>query len=841
MNTRARLSEAWIRWRSPDFRHERYVALYAVAFVFSVVFALRYAAASPVSAALYLGIGIATIWSQVQVARESASPRTQHAWLWLAFSSFLIVLGGTLWTYWPMYFGRELPDAMASWAGGMYVPFAAVAFLMLPSDENFSFRDRRAQIETALLFVGSLALSWHFGLRPSLIDNQGDRQSMLALSGGYFVLIGECVVSLAASLAFVRASSRSMRTVVGIALAGHLVYVLSDFFWTLVESRYKPGNWVDLIFFVAWVLRWIATRTALHQQRRTTVEIGTSARIEDTWRGGIGASIFVVCAYALLLLALTVDKKRSAIDIALVVLAMTGLLLLKQRLAREETERSARRTAAYGERFRALLARSADFVLVADSSWHISYASPSLERVAGPLLGREMRAMLHPDDWPHLQDAATRSRDARSTRPIQLRLRALDGKWRDVELRMDDHRHDPLVRGYVVNGRDITAEVDLEQQLGHARKLVTLSEMAGRIAHAFNNALAALVAHAELLMDELEPDSPAREDVRAIRVAAERGAGITRQLLGFSGRHVIRPEHVRLAEFLTSLRPTLARLLPASVAVQVDVAASAPTVFVDRAQFEQVLLNLVANARDAMPTGGTLTLSARADEDHAIIQITDTGVGMSESVRSRIFEPFFTTKPPGRGTGLGLAMVGSIVKRAAGEIDVETAPGCGTIFSIRLPSVTAHEGQPAHTSLTPVAAAPAINPLAGVVLLVDDDAPVRRATRRMLERAGYEVVEAADGATAIDLAAHAERRFDALLTDLMMPEVSGRDVIEQVRVLRPHLPIVCITGFAAERDNDPTLSTDVFAIVAKPFSSTTLIGTIASAIRRESDRPVSAR
>jgi CheY-like chemotaxis protein len=218
-------------------------------------------------------------------------------------------------------------------------------------------------------------------------------------------------------------------------------------------------------------------------------------------------------------------------------------------------------------------------------------------------------------------------------------------------------------------------------------------------------------------------------------------------------------------------------------------------------------------------------------------------MGMSAVVRERIFEPFFTTKPPGRGTGLGLAMVASIVKRATGHIDVETTEGHGTRFTIRLPIPSSDapdaEASPARASHGTPGGRPVLPSTAGSILLVDDDTPVRRATRRMLERAGYEVVEAADGAVAIELLARPELRFDALVTDLMMPGISGREVIARARALRAFLPILCITGYAAERSSDESLSALVHDIVAKPFTGDALHRAIASAIA--SGRAESAR
>ncbi len=784
---------------------------------------------------LYFGIGAATAWSQWQVTRRLAGDVSRRAWTLLLLSSLTHLVSGSLWTLWLAVRSTEMPAMLTMVVDFAYAPLAFAAFLAFPSREGFSLRNPKVRLDSALFVLGAVALSWHFALRPLLDDNA-------ALSIATLVpIVGDWGLALVASIAFLRVASGRDRAAIAFLLAGHLLYILTDFFWGISRGQYVPGHWVDGFWFSAWLLRWMGTRRALHSlDAKVPLDAGV------TTDAGLGPSLFVAGAYLLLVLALLVEPSSGAIDIALAAAAMTALLVARQRAALAENQALAVATASLAARFKALAASATDFVLVVDAVDCVRYASPSLERFTGAtrLASQSFAALVHPDDrvgvaaWLEAQSAG------QSRRVHRCRLRVGDGAYREVEFRVQDRRLDPLILGYVLNGRDISAEVQLEAQLGHARKLATLSDMAGRIAHAFNNTLAVLQGHAELLVSELAADAPAREDVRAIRAAAERGAGITRQLLGFSGRHVIRPEPFDPGEVAEELLPSLRRLLPSRVTLSLA-REFRGSVLLDRAQFEQVLLNLVANARDGMPQAGTIRLTVRERVRGAPGEaaqrgsrrgetvrrelemiVADEGVGIPDELLTRVFEPFFTTKPSGQGTGLGLAMVASIVKRAGGEVEVQSVVGKGTTFTVVLPCVDA--GPAPEPPLPTESQAPALS--AGVVLLVDDDPLVRRATARMVKRSGFTVVEAETGREALEIAGQPDQPIDILLTDLMMPGLSGREVIASFRVSRPGVPVVCVTGFAAEREDAGALALEVQAIVAKPFTSETLSKALSSAV-----------
>jgi PAS domain S-box-containing protein len=811
------------------YRHEIGVGLYVIVYLVTLAFVTPGGSGvlSGLNNVLYFGMGAVTIWSQLQVARRAGTDRrTRRGWYLLAASAACIVLGGVVWTA-LLAVNKSMAPLANLVLETTYIPLAIAAFLAFPVNPGFSLRDRRTLLDAALCAIGALALSWHFGILPMLQAPAGSVSLLDEIP-----IAGAWVVACAGSLALLRVASGTTRSAVGLALAGHLAFILTNYFWNRAGATYAPGDWVDALWFSAWVLRWASARRALHASvAAPAVEAAESRKM--------GPSLFVVGAYCLLLLALVNDPSDSAIDFALAATAMTTLLLIRQRVDLSENRRLTHATEVQAARFRSLVASGMDFVLVVAPTLAVRYASPSLDRVAGRLEGRSFVDALHPDDQEGMRRWLAGRRTSADARPFRCRLGVHDGSWRDVEFRAQDLRRDPEVQGFVINGRDISIELELEEQLGHARKLATLSDMSGRIAHAFNNTLAVLSGHAELLEQELPAESPAREDIGAIRAAAERGAGITRQLLGFNSRYVIRPELVYPHEVVTGLRPTLGRLLSRNVTLNIEGEAPTLAVRIDAAQFEQVVVNLVANARDGLsgvPQGGRVTVSVVERGSEVAIMVADDGVGIPDAVLPRIFEPFFTTKAPGRGTGLGLAMVASIVKRAGGRVEVASEAGHGTTFTIVLPAaVTEAEDAPAvPVPVRGETSPPHGTPASGVchtVLLVDDDPLVRHTSRRMLELGGYQVLEAPDGAAALALAEDLNQQIDLLLTDLLMPGLSGTDVIAGFRPLRPGVPIVCVTGFAAEQEGGSALALQVHAIVAKPFTMAVLNRAITEALQ----------
>ena len=374
-----------------------------------------------------------------------------------------------------------------------------------------------------------------------------------------------------------------------------------------------------------------------------------------------------------------------------------------------------------------------------------------------------------------------------------------------------------------------------QEDLQHAHKMEALGRLAGGIAHDFNNLLTTIGGNASFVLELLPPEDAKREPLDDILAACDRAARFTRQLLAFSRKQVLQPEPLDFGTVVGDMQQMLARLLGPEYQLELDIPPALPRIASDRGQLEQVVLNLVVNARDAMPGGGPISVRARlaaADDAEAIarmpsppercvvLEVADKGIGIPEEIREKIFEPFFTTKDQGKGTGLGLAMVYGFVRQSGGHIDLVSGKDQGTAFRIYLPSVVAD----APTAAPAVAVQPAEGrPL--TVLVVDDEAGVRQLVSTMLRRSGYRVVEAHDGHDAERVAGAHDGDIDVLLTDIVMPGVRGPELARRLRVARPSLRVVYMSGF---RDAEPLADVErgdaVF--LEKPFVRAALLGAI---------------
>jgi PAS domain S-box-containing protein len=359
--------------------------------------------------------------------------------------------------------------------------------------------------------------------------------------------------------------------------------------------------------------------------------------------------------------------------------------------------------------------------------------------------------------------------------------------------------------------RDITERKRLEAELLSAQKLESLGRLAGGVAHDFNNLLTGITGYATLLLERANGDGELRRDLGEIVRAADRAAELTKQLLAFGRRQVLKPRPLDLNTVVAEVSPLLQRLLGEDVALDI---VSAPgglgTVRADPGQIEQVLVNLAVNARDAMPDGGRFTIETRNGADGRVeLVCTDTGTGMDEETLAQIFEPFFTTRE--QGVGLGLASVHGIVHQSSGDVSVESSPGRGSTFTIALPRVAEPPGE------RTTAAEPAARPGSETILLVEDEDVVRDLTRRVLERHGYTVLACADGPAAVELAKAEERQIDLLLTDVVMPGMRGYEVAKRVAETRPEIRILFMSGYAEEALVGRPALTD-HPLIEKPFA-----------------------
>ena len=390
------------------------------------------------------------------------------------------------------------------------------------------------------------------------------------------------------------------------------------------------------------------------------------------------------------------------------------------------------------------------------------------------------------------------------------------------------------VQGVICMALDVTDRKQLEEQFRQAQKMEAVGRLAGGIAHDFNNLLMVIQGYGDLLVERLHASDPLRRNVEQIQTASQRATSLTRQLLAFSRKQMLAPKILNIQSIMADMETILRRLIGEDIVLEAVLTPSLGQVKADRSQIEQVVMNLAINARDAMPRGGRLMIEASnveigSDVPHTptvvapgryvMLAVTDNGCGMKDEVRAHIFEPFFTTKEKGKGTGLGLATVYGIVKQSGGYIWVYSEPGVGTTFKIYLPRIDEEEALSAANAEGGSAAFPRGSE---VVLLVEDEKGVRELTREYLETSGYTVLEATDGASALDAARKHTGPIHVLITDVVMPGLSGRDLGEEIAKLRPSIKVLYMSGYTDQSAFRNGILDKGSELLQKPFGMSTL-------------------
>jgi len=479
-----------------------------------------------------------------------------------------------------------------------------------------------------------------------------------------------------------------------------------------------------------------------------------------------------------------------------------------------------------GRRLARVIAQLPDPVFITDREGVIEYVNPAFERVTGytasEAIGRTPRLLRSEEHTPEVYSEMWRTIKAGFTYRGRFRNRRKNGELYTEEKTIGPLRSESgEITHFVSTGKDVTEAEAISERLSQAEKLEAIGQMAGGVAHDFNNLLTAISGYAELLSTEIEegPGPESAEHVRKILEGAHMGGALTRQLLGITTRQTVHSEPVNLNHVVERLTAFLRRVIPADIEVVRALDPEVGPVWLDPVQAEQMVLNLALNARDAMPDGGRLKISTHAadgDSRQIRFEVSDTGLGIPPEVLPRIFDPFFTTKS--HGTGLGLVTVAEIVRSAHGRVDVESEPGRGTTFRIRLPEGHVYTVPPLGEG------SEAGDSGAGTrctILLAEDDPRVRALLTRVLEQAGHEVLVAPDGRAALERARSWEGPLHLVVSDVMMPEMKGPDLVAAVRSDRPGLPAVLISGHAnvsleAGFANGPT------ELISKPVSPAAL-------------------
>jgi PAS domain S-box-containing protein len=567
--------------------------------------------------------------------------------------------------------------------------------------------------------------------------------------------------------------------------------------------------------------------------------------------GVTGASLMIAAldigAIVLLHFSGVMPRDNLEVQTFMASLALTGLLLGS---VADERERARRLLVESEERYRELVELLPD-PLVVHRDGRILFANPAAASVlgaasSGALVGAAFADMA---DSSSRDLIASRVKQLAAGIPVDLvehRFIKLDGSG---TANIESVSIPIVYKGLpaaLTAARDITTRKRLEDELRHAQRLEAVGRLAGGVAHDFNNLLTVIISYTQLLLSELEPDAPTRVYAEETRHAADRAAALTRQLLTFSRKQIVQLKPVRINDVVGGTETLLRRLIGPEIETIFRLGADAGIVHADPGQLEQVVVNLAVNARDAMPDGGTLTIATgtstvRTPEPrwpslepgtYTTLFVTDTGTGIDEAVRMHIFDPFFSTKDATKGTGLGLATVYGIVKQTGGFIFVESTKDAGSLFAIFLPRMVERADTPPHGHVPIPAGASAVRRVAGrdaVVLLVEDDDAVRAATRRVLELAGFTVLEACNGLEALEKIDGASPPVDLVLSDVAMPEMNGRELARAILERGDGIPVILASGYA-----DPDIGDDVAArarVLQKPLDAATLTAALEEALR----------
>jgi PAS domain S-box-containing protein len=497
-------------------------------------------------------------------------------------------------------------------------------------------------------------------------------------------------------------------------------------------------------------------------------------------------------------------------------------------------------------RFRSLTENASDIILLLARDGTILYASPSVQRILGhdpdSRVGRNVFDCLHPEDEAVVRCRMTEGLGAQGVFLLgEARFRHRDGSWRWLESTCSNRLADAAVKGIIVNSRDVTRRNAMEQQLRQQDRLAAVGQLAAGISHDFRNILTTIILHSDIALSQPHLPPNVAQSLEVVISESRSAAELIQQILDFSSRAIIERRPLDLASAVAEVMDVLRRIIPEEIRLSLRVSPreqpAAFTVRADSRRIQQILTNLALNGRDAMPGGGELRfelsrvevaagetqpLSGMKPGAWVCLAVSDSGMGMAEEVRAHLFEPFFTTKEAGQGTGLGLAQVYGIVRQHEGHIDVETELGRGTTFRVYLP---AHEEEALGPETELEHPTRHLLGHGETILLVEDNGGVREAGRNILESLGYRVLAAANGREALKMY-DPEGAVDLVVTDLVMPELSGEQLVRELRRLDPSVKALGVTGYAVKGMTEGLREAGFQHLIQKPFNVEVLAGMI---------------
>ncbi len=791
---------------------------YFVAYaIWAVAMLTGFAPRGTVNDLLFLPLYLSASWiSFLAGSARSDEPRLARGWRLVGAAWLCSALGGASWALYQVW-----PTGAFDWSGwlvyNLYYPLTMLGlwhFFEMP--ERGDSRLRLA-VECLIVAIATLVLAWYFVFR----FDEPPAPSVWPFRKTIGILVFSELLLMVGATAVLHRPARSAEqrslSIFGIATfaAGIADLVYQQNF--LIGASWS-GPTADLLLAFAGTLVIVAAWMSWVRRPSTEATVPGVA---------VGLSLLPYLAVGVVAALLVFESAKANLGngpIAGLIVGggvLLGLVIARLLVAQREYAREATARAVQDARFRLLVQRSTDAILVVGGDGRIGYASPAFCRIVGSaeteLEGRPLTEFVPADQRDRLAAWLLASTD-RS--PGEWHM-GRDGAWRDVEAVATDLTSDPVVAGVVVNLRDVTERVRLEADLVQAQKLEVVGRLSSSIAHGFNNLLTIIIGNLQLA--RLSGSKGGSPDLLAVEKAARRGAALSRQLLSLSRPTELSLKVVDLSALVRSLEPTLRTVLPSSIKMVVTTGTTPTPVTLDDVQAEQILLNLALNARDAMPTGGALDVSVgfEAGGGRVLLAVSDTGVGMSDDTLAHAFEPFFTTKLR-IGTGLGLSTVRRIATNAGGEVHIASRPGAGTTVTLALPLVV--DQQENETPRASVLAGGI-----GHILVVDDEPAVRRVLVRQLTQAGYRVSEAADGILALDRLRSAVIAVDLVLTDLVMPNMGGEAMTRRINQEFPGLPVLCMSGTPglATGGNEPWSADQV---IAKPADLEVVARRIAEAL-----------
>jgi len=773
-------------------------------------------------------------------AAGRASGFARRFWRLMGIAFALYSAGQVIATYYDSVLHASLVEWWPSDVLFLYhvAPMAMALFL---ADDSAESRVYRWQRWLDFLQIGIVSLSAYFFFLYVPLGTTQQPETINALYWWVFTW-RNFILAFTFVLRALLTKSRLVKSLFGRMAVFLVLFGIGDSVFVYLQTWHSLqfGTWYELLWTIPRTLMvWLATTWVAPKEPEPALKEGASESLL--------LAQFAHIAFPLLVLAMATSAVGQQLKLAVAaVLASFGCsslrLLLSQRTQSEllsQQKRSAESLRAAEAKFRGLLESAPDPMVVVNREGRIVLVNAQAEETFGyrreDLLGQPMDILVPKRLQAECLEYRTRFLRAPQKSPTgaTLEIHGLrrDGNEFPVEIKLSLLETEEGLWGCAAI-RDLTERRKLEQQFRQAQKMESIGTLAGGIAHDFNNLLTVILSYGSSLTEELPKNSKHRRAAEQVYSAAERGAALTSQMLAFSRKQVFQLRVVNLNDIVRNLLKMLQRIIGEHIEIKMTLAEDLVRVRADAGQLEQVLMNLSVNARDAMPQGGRLALETRnveLDEDfvrahigsgagpHTLLAVSDTGMGMDAATQARIFEPFFTTKGPGHGTGLGLAMVYGVVKQSGGYIEVHSQVGQGTTFQIYLPQV-------AEKAETSESKKPQRDRKQGseTVLLVEDDAAVRELVDSMLTAQGYNVLVSRDPQDVETICERHAGRIHLLLTDMVLPGMSGREIAKRVGSLRPDVKVLFMSGYTDDALAHSHGFEEPFAFLQKPFSSVTL-------------------